>query len=242
MWKERSLNLKFVFYPPIFVSLAGFWMVSIVYDAFYPMLRKLGGSWGYLKMILPHKVEQSALKRLLFSFLFPTQKLFQFSMMVPDEIRESCAIVQDVNVASEYLPTLFEFLESRVRAYPIWLCPLRHLSRPQRLFVAPETEHRWFLNVGIYGMPRVQPFSYLEVNRGLEQVVYERCGGRKGLYAHVYMRENEFWSYYDRPAYDRVRLKYGANGAFMDLHKKVGSMAASVEQTMSETQKTKKQK
>ena len=62
-------------------------MVSIVYETFYPMLQKLGGYWKYLHWILPKGVEQSILKRALFSYFFPTEKLFQYSMVVPDEVK-----------------------------------------------------------------------------------------------------------------------------------------------------------
>jgi len=47
-------------------------------------------------------------------------------------------------------------------------------------------------------------------NRVLEAKVRE-LGGGKWLYAQTYYTEDEFWSEFDRPAYDALREKYGAS-------------------------------
>ena len=41
------------------------------------------------------------------------------------------------------------------------------------------------------------------------------------LYAVTEQSESEFWRMFDRSLYGRVRMAYGADGAFMDVYEKV---------------------
>jgi len=143
-------------------------------------------------------------------------------MLVPDDIRESCAIVQDVDVPSNSVDKLQKFLDDEINVYPLWFCPLRHISCPERLFAAPEIDDvEWFLNVGVYGMPRKENFDYIKANIGLEKTL-TKLNGRKGLYAHCYYKTAEdFWENYDKKKYTDIRFKYKADGAFMDLYEKI---------------------
>jgi len=76
------------------------------------------------------------------------------------------------------------------------------------------------LNVGVYGIPEMKNFDYLKVNRALEKVVAS-TNGRKGLYAHVYYTKEEFWKIYNQSDYQKIRKKYCAENAFMDLYEKL---------------------
>lgn len=41
------------------------------------------------------------------------------------------------------------------------------------------------------------------------------------LYADTYMTRDEFWSMFDRTLYNAMRMKYEAEGVFVDVYDKV---------------------
>ncbi|OBT86310.1 hypothetical protein VE02_07434 [Pseudogymnoascus sp. 03VT05] len=125
-------------------------------------------------------------------------------------------IIQDVAVPYPAADEFVEWLDSNVSLYPLWLCPLKQRGRrkdsPHGLLAeaanadAPE----YLLNFGIWGPGRTDPQEFVDINRRLEQKV-NSLGGNKWLYAHAYYTEDEFWSIFDRKAYDALRSKYGAS-------------------------------
>jgi len=56
-------------------------------------------------------------------------------------------------------------------------------------------------------------------NRQIEHCI-RQLGGKKSLYSDVYYDPDEFWSLYNKPAYDALKEKYDANGIFSNLYEK----------------------
>ncbi|KAI1798575.1 FAD-binding domain-containing protein [Daldinia bambusicola] len=126
-------------------------------------------------------------------------------------------IIQDVGVPFDAADGFSDWVDRTLGIYPVWLCPLRlRRSTPDAAhglhasFADPDYPE-YMLNFGIWG-PRPGGADYQELvrlNRAIEQKVHE-LRGNKTLYAQAYYTEDEFWSAYDRPAYDGVREKYRA--------------------------------
>lgn len=83
----------------------------------------------------------------------------------------------------------------------------------------PEGDGLWF-NVGVYGTPSVDPFDPVIVNRNLESEV-TRLEGRKMLYAQSFYTPEEFWSLFNKKAYEANREKYHSTNVFPSLDKKL---------------------
>ncbi|KAI1465249.1 FAD-binding domain-containing protein [Daldinia caldariorum] len=127
-------------------------------------------------------------------------------------------IIQDVCVPFDAADGFSDWADRALNIYPIWLCPLR-LRR-----ATPDAAHglhagfadpdypEFMLNFGIWGPGPGGNDDYRELvrrNRAIETKVHE-LGGNKTLYAQAYYTEEEFWSAYDRRAYDAVRERYRA--------------------------------
>ena len=124
-------------------------------------------------------------------------------------------VIQDVGVPYSRAPEFHRFLDDTYAMYPLWLCPLRiRRDEPDSAhglhaeFADPSTEET-LLNYGVWGPIDGDRSEVVRQNRLLEHKVQE-CGGKKWLYSHAYYTEDEFWSHYDRAAYDAVRERYGA--------------------------------
>ncbi|OJD16816.1 hypothetical protein AJ78_03059 [Emergomyces pasteurianus Ep9510] len=125
--------------------------------------------------------------------------------------------------------------------FPLWLCPLRLQRREReasgsmhpkwripkssssasssRAAAATPRPDEMLLNVGLWCPGPTTRDTFIKVNRAIEQKV-NALRGTKWLYAHTYYTEEEFWDIYDRPWYDGLREKYGAN-YLPDVYEKV---------------------
>jgi len=128
-------------------------------------------------------------------------------------------IIQDVALPYDCVPKFHEWLDDSFNLYPLWLCPLRQRrdgGRPAArhgLYASladPEASPEFMMNFGVWGPGSKNRREFVRQNRLLEHKLDE-LGGRKWLYAHTYYTEEEFWSIYDRTAYDKLRAKYGAS-------------------------------
>ena len=57
-------------------------------------------------------------------------------------------------------------------------------------------------------------------NKKIEKKLLE-YGGFKCLYSDTFFGKDQFWSMYDKEAYDRVKTKYDPQGIYLDLYQKV---------------------
>jgi FAD/FMN-containing dehydrogenase len=128
-------------------------------------------------------------------------------------------IIQDVALPYDAASKFHEWLHDAFGLYPLWLCPLRQRrdgGRPEArhgLYASladPEASPEFMMNFGVWGPGSKNRSEFVRQNRLLEHKVDE-LGGRKWLYAHAYYTKEEFWSIYERTAYDKLRAKYGAS-------------------------------
>lgn len=168
----------------------------------------------------------SRLLRPLLGALYGARTLFSALHAAPPAAVGRVLVVQDCYVPA---PRAHE-LVGRVRAHeagrglstPLWLCPVAPPAhRPQPLAPhdsaaqgAPEPR----INVGVYG--RLADGSAAACTRALERWTRE-LGGRKMLYAaSARACPSDFWADYERRAYEELRARYGADGAFPDVCEK----------------------
>ncbi|CAF1370540.1 unnamed protein product [Adineta steineri] len=103
----------------------------------------------------------------------------------------------------------------------LWLCPVLSLGIDESLFSVVQSNTRFVMNIGLYGIAKDLPQSNLDLQRLVTKV-----GGKCGLYSHIYLDREEFWSCYNYNEYIRLREISGGY-VFMDLWDKVAGIVFS---------------
>ena len=126
-------------------------------------------------------------------------------------------VVQDVAVPYHAADDFMQFLDKSFGYYPIWLTPVDQAGRnskdaPRGLLVetAESKTPDKMINFGVWGPGSTKRSQFQQDNRSLEQKV-QSLNGRKWLYGRVYYTADEFWTIYDRRAYDDMRAKHNAD-------------------------------
>lgn len=118
-------------------------------------------------------------------------------------------IIQDLAVPNENAEDFVNYLDKTLRAYPLWLCPLR-IDRcglnPRSL---ASSKGMPMLNIGVWC--KLPSADFVAVNRRMEAKL-NALDGLKWLYAQAFYTEREFWNIYDREQYDGLRKAYDAQG------------------------------
>jgi delta24-sterol reductase len=87
-----------------------------------------------------------------------------------------------------------------------------------------ETKGEMYFDLGAYGVPRVVrkglPFDGPEVGRRFGQFAIENRGFQL-LYADVFITRAEFGRMFQLELYEKMRIKYEANGAFPHVWDKI---------------------
>ena len=131
------------------------------------------------------------------------------------------SIIQDVDLPLEHAVEFLGFLLAEVPVLPIWICPIRAPDPAVEWPLYPLAPGTAYVNFGFWDRVtrrEAQPAGY--VNRKIEKRVRE-LGGLKSLYSDSYFGEEEFWSIYNRPAYDALKQKYDPGRTLPDLYEKV---------------------
>lgn len=136
-------------------------------------------------------------------------------------------VVQDMLVPITDLAAMMVYMDKKLKIYPMWLCPHLVVRHEQGGMLRPSSKcpksdkQEMFVDIGIYGVPEVQPYNHHEDMRALEAKVRE-AEGYQGLYAVCYMDKKEFRDMFHHELYDRCREKYGAIARFPDVYDKAG--------------------
>lgn len=197
----------------------GFWVAKHAFDYFKPVVPFNKHTRRFLDDFLRTRMLYSALKASGHS----------------DEF-----VVQDLALPYETAGEFVEFCDKEFGIYPLWLCPLKqsamptmHPHRPDNksidtpsssetdsnpsAYSSAITKHeatlKPMMNIGLWGsFPNSSNRAlFLEKNLALESKL-RALGGMKWLYACTYYTSSEFWSQFDKSAYDALRKKYRAEG------------------------------
>ena len=130
-------------------------------------------------------------------------------------------VIQDVALPYDTAEAFIGWVDKELGIWPLWLCPLRG-GCPQPTFHPVTVGEKSFLmtsldrlisqpmlSIGVWGWGPPEYSAFMTKNREMESKLVE-LGGRKWLYARTYYTEDEFWSIYDRPWYEKLRAKYFA--------------------------------
>ena len=130
------------------------------------------------------------------------------------------AVIQDIDIPIDRAAEFLDFLLREVRVLPIWICPIRAPNAASEATLYPLPKGTLSINFGFWdtvssAVPRPPGF----VNRKIERET-AALGGIKSLYSDSFFTEDEFWSVYDRDAYQRLKQRYDPDGRLPDLYAK----------------------
>lgn len=130
------------------------------------------------------------------------------------------SVIQDVDIPIPRAPEFLEFFLREIGILPVWICPFRSPDPRARWPLFPSDGDTLYVNFGFWDVVRPdEPHPAGHFNRLVERKVRE-LGGIKSLYSDSYFPENEFWSIYDKTAYDALKAKYDPNSVFKNLYEK----------------------
>jgi FAD/FMN-containing dehydrogenase len=130
------------------------------------------------------------------------------------------AVIQDIDIPLARASEFLDFLLREVGLLPIWVCPIRAPNAASEATLYPLPKGTLSINFGFWDTvssqePRPPGF----VNRKIERETVA-LGGMKSLYSDSFFTEDEFWSLYDRDAYQRLKQRYDPDGRLPDLYAK----------------------
>ncbi len=169
-----------------------------------PALRFLFGSLGLLKSTTYWKLRDWNERYRI---------LHRLGLMRPVEW-----VIQDVEIPVEKAAGFLRFLVREIGIRPIWICPAQ-AWREDAVYPLYRTDpDTLYINFGFWGgVPSEKPPGHY--NRLVEEKVAE-LEGKKSLYSSSYFTEEDFWSRYNRPAYERLKERYDPDNVFPDLYAK----------------------
>ena len=136
-------------------------------------------------------------------------------------------VVQDMLVPLRDLAETLKYLDRHFAVYPMWLCPHLVVHRKEGGLVGessratsdPAANEEMYVDVGLYGVPKRQPYKHDVAMPQLEEFVRNHRG-YQGMYAVSYMDRAEFDTMFHRELYDKCRATYGAVSKFPDVFDK----------------------
>jgi len=130
------------------------------------------------------------------------------------------SVIQDVDIPIARAPEFLEFFLREIGILPVWICPFRSPEAGARWPLFPVDPAKLYVNFGFWDVVRPdEPHPNGHFNRLIERKVQE-LGGIKSLYSDAYFPVDEFWSIYDKRAYDALKAKYDPRGVFKSLYEK----------------------
>lgn len=142
-------------------------------------------------------------------------------------------VFQDIVLPMNQLEDQIDASEELFDLYPILIYPCRiynhgphrgQLRPPRPEQMVPGADYGMFNDLGVYGVPRAvkerKRYDAVAAMRKMEKFTAD-VGGYPFLYADTFMTREEFERMFDLTAYEQVRHKYSAEGAFPHLHDKI---------------------
>lgn len=142
-------------------------------------------------------------------------------------------VFQDIVLPMSAMKRAIDKSHELFEMYPVLLYPSRvydhgehqgQLRRPRKADLVPGTNYGMYFDLGVYGVPKPikakKPFRTVHAMRAMEEFTRE-VNGFPFLYADTFMTREEFAQMFDLSLYEKMRKKYGAEGAFPTLYDKI---------------------
>jgi FAD/FMN-containing dehydrogenase len=130
------------------------------------------------------------------------------------------SVIQDVDVPSDRAGEFLDFFQREIGILPVWICPFRAAAPGASWPLYPVKPGTLYVNFGFWDVVRARaPHPPGHFNRLIERKVTE-LGGIKSLYSESYFPADEFWSIYDRQAYEALKARYDPNRRLKGLYEK----------------------
>jgi FAD/FMN-containing dehydrogenase len=169
---------------------------------------------------------RTAVGRLLFGKLVASSELLRLADRMHwalGAVPETVTV--DVFVPMSKAPEFLEWYQKTLGHFPLWCVPYRlgHVYEWLSDRIAKRLKGEdLFLDLAIYGMV---PKPGQDAHRELEQKLLE-VGGIKTLISQNSFTEEEFWSVWNRPNYDRVKQRTDPRNLFRNLYAKTNAPLA----------------
>lgn len=124
--------------------------------------------------------------------------------------------IQDAYLPYSQSLEFLKFIDKDIKVYPIYLAPLK----PDRFANLSPTYIKTDLVIATPVFTMTNPKHAEELDRHWEDKLLS-LSGRKLLYSYVHYSKNDFWKIYDRPSYEDLRKKFGAEDVFANLYEKL---------------------
>ncbi len=127
------------------------------------------------------------------------------------------AVTQDVDIPLGRSAEFARFFAAQVGMSPVWLCPLR-LRQSWPLYPLPPGEVH--VNFGFWGTVALPPGRTDGHYNRLVEAEVAALGGHKGLYSTSFYTPEQFWAFYNGPAYQALKREYDGGGRLAGLYEK----------------------
>jgi delta24-sterol reductase len=160
--------------------------------------------------------------RALLGWLMPPRIAFLKISTTPAvrKMTYTLQVFQDIVLPISAMKRAIDRADELFGIYPILIYPSKISDRGGGQLRG----HGMHFDLGVYGVPKPikqgRPYSTVLAMREMEAFTRE-VGGAPFLYADTFMTRSEFEKMFDLSLYRRVRSKYGAEGAFVDLYDKI---------------------
>jgi len=163
--------------------------------------------------------------RYLFGWIVPPKisllKLTQTEAV--KKLYENNHVIQDMLVPVSVMKQSIEIFHKFFEVYPLWLCPF--MLPPNPGMIHPHSaETKMYVDIGVYGVPKVKNFNPRENTRAIEKFVIDSKGFQM-LYADTYTTRQEFRQMFDHRLYDKLRDQLDCKSAFPEVYDKVNKEA-----------------
>jgi delta24-sterol reductase len=163
--------------------------------------------------------------RYILGWLLPPKMTLLKSIMNAEAREQSVRkqVFQDVAFPADRLGEAIGVCEDLFDIYPLMCYPCKVYDVAGRMVRSGNNKDRFFLNLGVYGVPRAvrqkKQFKIVHAIRLLEEWV-RSVHGFQHSYCDSFQNREEFQSMFDTNLHYELRDKYGATGAFVDVFDK----------------------
>lgn len=170
----------------------------------------------------PLNLNPNLFYRLILSNVISSKILYQLLHQISEESLQDALFIHDFFIPPSKFNAFIEYAFTCAHIAPLWICPIKTTAMPQYLSPQCSNVEDYFINIGIYGCPAGTD-SIPELSKKFESYV-DQIGGRKILYSLNYYSEEKFWKTRNRPFYQELRKRYGAEGRLTDLYQKISNI------------------